>query len=192
MSYFGDISFGTYAGQDFGYLGANTAPVAQVVAPLEKGMKGPNVVALQNALTRKGFPVQPDGDFGNQTKSAVIAFQRQKGLGNTTGKVDTHTAIALNEQPRPQGQSSGQGPNLNVSQQQVTDAVSWLSNVFGKRPAQTPAPAQTPYVPQPAATTSWQTYALYGGVGVVAVLGLVSVARLASSMARPNPDLYGY
>lgn len=186
MSYFGDFSFGTYAGQDFGYLGSDARPL--VVAPLEKGAKGPAVVVLQNALTAKGFPVQPDGDFGNQTKSAVTSFQRQKGLP-TTGKVDTHTAIALNEQPRP-AQSGGGQPNINVSQQQVTDAVSWLSTVFGKKQQPAPTPASTPYTPPPVATTSWKTYALYGGVGVLAVLALAGTARALSNPS--HPDLYGY
>jgi len=44
---------------------------------LRKGDKGPDVIALQNKLNAAGAtpPLVPDGDFGNKTRTAVIAFQ---------------------------------------------------------------------------------------------------------------------
>lgn len=48
---------------------------------LKKGAKGERVKALQNALKKKGFdPGAIDGDFGNGTEAAVIAFQKSEGL----------------------------------------------------------------------------------------------------------------
>lgn len=45
--------------------------------PLEKGASGSDVRALQKALNQRGYPVDVDGEFGNQTYNAVRAFQSQ-------------------------------------------------------------------------------------------------------------------
>jgi hypothetical protein len=42
--------------------------------------KNPNVILLQQLLTQRGIPVEADGRFGNDTQTAVIAFQVQHGL----------------------------------------------------------------------------------------------------------------
>ena len=48
---------------------------------LKKGAKGERVKALQEVLKKKGFdPGAIDGDFGNGTEAAVIAFQKSEGL----------------------------------------------------------------------------------------------------------------
>ena len=58
--------------------------------------RGARVVALQQALINAGIPVRggADGVFGSGTASAVMAFQRAKGL-KASGKVDAATAAAL-------------------------------------------------------------------------------------------------
>jgi hypothetical protein len=49
-----------------------------VVAPtLKKGARGPAVRELQRLLTKRGYPVAVDGDFGLNTQRAVRAFQSQ-------------------------------------------------------------------------------------------------------------------
>lgn len=48
---------------------------------LKKGAKGDRVIALQETLKKKGFdPGTVDGDFGNGTEAAIIAFQKSEGL----------------------------------------------------------------------------------------------------------------
>lgn len=42
------------------------------------GSKGDNVKKLQANLQSLGYAVEPDGDFGNRTKSAVMEFQKDK------------------------------------------------------------------------------------------------------------------
>ncbi|HQI81086.1 MAG TPA: peptidoglycan-binding protein [Deltaproteobacteria bacterium] len=44
---------------------------------LRRGSKGPEVKELQRLLTQRGYPVDKDGDFGDQTWRAVRAFQAQ-------------------------------------------------------------------------------------------------------------------
>jgi hypothetical protein len=44
---------------------------------LQKGDQGSDVVGLQQALTRRGYPVSDDGTFGTRTYQAVRAFQSQ-------------------------------------------------------------------------------------------------------------------
>jgi hypothetical protein len=44
---------------------------------LKKGMEGAEVKQLQQLLTQRGYPVDVDGSFGDQTYSAVEAFQSQ-------------------------------------------------------------------------------------------------------------------
>lgn len=59
---------------------------------------GDDVAAIQNALIRRNYNVgtmQSDGEFGKNTKVAVIAFQRAVGL-NADGIVGKDTAQALN------------------------------------------------------------------------------------------------
>ena len=74
--------------------GAATASGADPV--LRSGDSGAAVTKLQNALVAAGFAVSTDGSFGENTKSAVIAFQTHRGL-TADGVVGAGTWAALNE-----------------------------------------------------------------------------------------------
>lgn len=64
------------------------------------GAKGDAVVTLQKQLIKMGYkglngkPLNPDGDFGNNTEYAVMQFQKKNGLVDD-GKVGDKTRIAL-------------------------------------------------------------------------------------------------
>jgi lysozyme len=62
---------------------------------LQKGATGPQVEALQTALTAAGFKTDVDGDFGEETETSVKAFQEAKGLSPIDGIVGSETAAAL-------------------------------------------------------------------------------------------------
>lgn len=47
---------------------------------LAKGMKGADVVALQGLLLAHGHVITADGDYGELTKRAVMAYQAENGL----------------------------------------------------------------------------------------------------------------
>lgn len=68
------------------------------------GEKGVRVLALQEALVKAGITLRGgvDGSFGGATSSAVMEFQRQRGL-TVSGKVDqaTGAALGLTAQPAP-------------------------------------------------------------------------------------------
>lgn len=58
------------------------------------GDQGPVVVAIQQALAARGYPLKGTGYFGNATDTAVEAFQRHSGL-HVDGEVGDLTAAAL-------------------------------------------------------------------------------------------------
>ncbi|HET7434056.1 MAG TPA: peptidoglycan-binding protein [Thermoanaerobaculia bacterium] len=59
------------------------------------GAKGDIVRRMQRKLSDLGFYTKPiDGDYGNGTKTAVLAFQESKGLPQN-GQIDTDTWTAL-------------------------------------------------------------------------------------------------
>ena len=65
---------------------------------LRLGSSGPAVIKLQQQLLRKGFnPGAIDGDFGENTQTAVINFQRSSGFSaeGIDGIVGTQTRAAL-------------------------------------------------------------------------------------------------
>ena len=65
------------------------------MASLQQGDSGPDVTALQNALTKAGFsPGASDGNFGPGTAQAVIGFQKSKGL-SADGVAGPQTQAAL-------------------------------------------------------------------------------------------------
>jgi peptidoglycan hydrolase-like protein with peptidoglycan-binding domain len=69
----------------------NTSPVVS----LKFGSTGLQVIELQQRLRDKGFnPGAIDGDFGENTKAAVKAFQRSVGLKDD-GIVGTQTRTKL-------------------------------------------------------------------------------------------------
>jgi Putative peptidoglycan binding domain/D-alanyl-D-alanine carboxypeptidase len=74
----------------------NKAPVEGFiqVGVFREGDKGPEIERIQNALTNAGFPLPSTGNFGPQTKAAVIKFQDKFGLA-ADGVIGTKTLKAL-------------------------------------------------------------------------------------------------
>lgn len=73
-----------------------SAPELATNVRLEVGSEGEQVRALQEILERLGYdPGGIDGIFGPNTRKAVVAFQRDRGL-DPVGVVDQETATALN------------------------------------------------------------------------------------------------
>ena len=62
---------------------------------LSIGMSGDDVRALQQLLTKRGFPLTADGQFGPHTRDAVMRAQRAYGL-TVDGIVGPQTLGALN------------------------------------------------------------------------------------------------
>jgi peptidoglycan hydrolase-like protein with peptidoglycan-binding domain len=58
------------------------------VRTLKKGCKGEDVRVIQRALNRNGAGLDVDGDFGNQTRDAVTAFQQKQRAKNARFAVD--------------------------------------------------------------------------------------------------------
>jgi hypothetical protein len=69
-------------------------PAAPTRPTLRRGSKGVDVKLAQQALTAKGFPTAPDGDFGPKTEAAVRAFQRSRKLA-ADGVIGPRTWAAL-------------------------------------------------------------------------------------------------
>ena len=61
---------------------------------LESGSQGSAVRTLQQALVGQGYDIDVDGDFGNGTYEAVVAFQEANGL-DADGVVGPNTWAAL-------------------------------------------------------------------------------------------------
>lgn len=73
-------------------------PPINVDEPLQQDMLNEQVKNAQQMLKGLGFePGRTDGYFNEQTKNAVIAFQKDRGL-DVTGIIDEKTAVALHEQ----------------------------------------------------------------------------------------------
>lgn len=69
--------------------------VTDVAQPeLRLGDEGEWVVVLQRQLTRHGYPLEADGEFGPVTEAAVREFQEAHGLA-VTGVVGPDTWAAL-------------------------------------------------------------------------------------------------
>lgn len=69
------------------------------VRTLHIGCKGEDVRVIQRALNRNGANLNPDGDFGNKTRDALIDFQKEQQKRNpkfvVDGKVGRETRQAL-------------------------------------------------------------------------------------------------
>ncbi len=61
---------------------------------LKQGSEGHDVFVLQQSLKKIGYPVEPDGIFGETTFNAVVSFQQSENL-TPTGIVDRTTWHAL-------------------------------------------------------------------------------------------------
>jgi putative chitinase len=96
---------------------------------LQRGSKGPAVLALQQRLKDLGFdPNGVDGNFGAGTETAVRAFQQAKGLG-VDGKVGPNTSAAL--QAGDPGESEAPSDTANVASAATTPANAGALNLAG-------------------------------------------------------------
>jgi hypothetical protein len=74
---------------------AEATPTTETISnPLSFGDSGPDVVVLQERLAAEGLPVAVDGEYGQETADAVMAFQEQEQL-NVDGVVGSETGEAL-------------------------------------------------------------------------------------------------
>jgi peptidoglycan hydrolase-like protein with peptidoglycan-binding domain len=62
--------------------------------PMAIGTTGDAVRTVQRALRRAGIRVGADGQFGNQTRTGLLAFQKAKGIARS-GEADLATVSAL-------------------------------------------------------------------------------------------------
>ena len=70
------------------------AQAAFAYATLEKGDSGSDVLKMQQALTKIGYTVDCDGDFGTETRNTVKMFQRDYNL-TVDGKAGNETLTLL-------------------------------------------------------------------------------------------------
>ena len=82
---------------------------------LRMGSTGPKVRELQAMLTRAGFPVNVDGDFGPSTKAAVMEFQRANSI-TVDGVAGPETQRILADVPRFDGEKPGAQSPLDVDE----------------------------------------------------------------------------
>lgn len=97
---------------------------------LRRGEDGPNVLALQLALSQAGYRVGQDGDFGPRTEQAVKQFQKQHGL-NPDGIVGPVTATLL-DQPHEELVSSAKPLTTNAAYSWPHDDTASLLAFYGK------------------------------------------------------------
>ena len=101
---------GSHTGSNVSGSNTGTSSAAAPRSTLNKGMRGEDVRALQNALIDAGYSVGPagaDGKFGNDTFRAVASFQEDHGLP-VTGIADPATMKAIDSvayivSPEPDG-----------------------------------------------------------------------------------------
>jgi peptidoglycan hydrolase-like protein with peptidoglycan-binding domain len=85
-----------------------------VIETLSVGSRGSDVEALQTLLTDRGYrPGPSDGVFGNQTRTAVKAFQSDKGLA-ADGIAGPATMGALADAPVPDSGSTASTDILSI------------------------------------------------------------------------------
>lgn len=102
-----------------------TAPPAP---PLGQGDEGEPVAALQRRLLELGYrPGEPDGHYGGQTSSAVLAFQKREGLGRD-GLAGPLTLERLASPAGAGPRRSGPGPWIEVD---ITRQVVFVADAAG-------------------------------------------------------------
>jgi hypothetical protein len=107
--------------------GSATLPTLPVLTRVLKwGFKGKDVEALQAALNAQGFNAgEVDGDFGDDTKRAVVRYQQKSGL-TVDGEVWTETWKALGGQTQPPNPVSGNLQKLaNFAEEEAKKQLSW-------------------------------------------------------------------
>lgn len=105
---------------------------------LQKGQSGPMVRKLQSALDHLGYRdghghrLRVDGDFGDNTETAVRAFQAAHGLPQA-GRVGRRTRAALEDSARSPSPVDPAHPD-HALQQQVSRAVDTMERSLGRAP----------------------------------------------------------
>ena len=108
---------------DYGNEVATTEPVEISLGSrlLRKGMKGTDVKTLQNLLLQLGFDLPQygaDGDFGTETMTAVLLFQKKYGVARS-GEYDelTHATLmaAVADDDVGHLQASGEEPETKTA-----------------------------------------------------------------------------
>lgn len=78
-------------------LNIDALPVSVTSLPISYGMTSKDVTAIQSALIKLGYNISSaTGYYGTQTKAAVLAFQKDKGLSQT-GTITQVTLDAIND-----------------------------------------------------------------------------------------------
>jgi len=106
---------------------ASTSTAPSSAPTLKQGAKGALVEKLQLRLVRHGFKPGPvDGDFGTQTRTAVVAFQKAKGLP-ATGVVDASTWSKLEAAPTATTPTATGGDRAAAMQKMI----GWAKSMVG-------------------------------------------------------------
>ena len=102
-----------------------SSPVPAARTPLREGARGSPVMQLQEALQAHGFnPGPADGRFGDQTRRALVGFQRARGL-EVDGVAGPRTWAALRQPPQPERRQApklspgAEGPKVAELQRQL-------------------------------------------------------------------------
>ncbi len=120
---------------------AQSSPVPATQS-LTEGATGATVEAIQQQLKNKGFDPGPiDGFFGDKTKTALIAFQKSKGL-RADGVAGAQTLAALGVKPAPVATTKTSKPAKAATT--PTPAPKTTATPVVKKPTATPTPAAKP------------------------------------------------
>jgi peptidoglycan hydrolase-like protein with peptidoglycan-binding domain len=94
------------------------------------GSRGADVTALQQFLIDGGYgiPAGATGYFGAQTRAAVVAFQKARGITPSVGFVGQLTRAELNKGVTPTASEAAGKTNLSASQ---VDAIISVIESFG-------------------------------------------------------------
>lgn len=93
---------------------ASTAAVSGYTRQLSRGSEGDDVRAVQKLLQDLGYKVTVDGNFGMQTKEAVMAFQRNNSL-KADGVVGSKTYRVLTSGSAKSADSEPASPRSTLS-----------------------------------------------------------------------------
>ena len=160
---------------------------------LRKGGRSDGVTALQKELNRlgvrdaEGKPLSEDGKFGDNTREAVIAFQRQHGLGDD-GIVGKQTHAAL-EKAQQQEQAKPAGPLLGEKGHPDTPLHNAIrgqlpSPISNEAAAHITAQAKQAGIDSPEKLASVNVHE-----GKVFVMGTTPGFRTAVDLGQPAPSV---
>lgn len=119
---------------------------------LQPGEKGPDVRGFQTSLNELGFkgadgkPLKVDGDYGDNTKAAVAAFQKANGLPET-GVADRTTLDKVGESLTRKEQTERTTPERTPAQ--TTGHEQPVDRTPREPAAPTPQAPQTPQINDP-------------------------------------------